>query len=571
MLAYDLLNATDRFLGEASITYRDRQLAHLRAQLERDMRDAFYTQGEVFTGKLQPALPGWEGLFDEAAEETEALFVKPIVKTIKLSLTIGGDAMWRAAQIVGSFDLANPLAVRYVAEHGAKLVAGINDTTQDYLRTVIQKGVDEGWSYDRIAKAITERYSEFAVGRPQQHIDSRAHMIAVTECFPGDVSIASFARPIPALPVGSGGSGMFGDRLRSGTQPAISGAARRWYEGDIVEITTASGHKLTGTPNHPILTDKGWVPLNRLTEGDNVICYDFGKWMGFGDPYIEDAPAKISQKFDALCSRRGAIVKRVAGTVMDFHGDGKPGKVEIVTSGCYLWRKRESAFCEPSRQNAFSLSYLRKALFAALGAIGKTRLAFGMSLGSLGIFGHMRSCRGMGSAQIFAPLVGAAIGPGLASGFRHIANVDIGLSQYAKNPIFRDAITISDTLTGFAAGVTRDRIVGINRLQYAGHVYNLHTSLGYYTANGVIVQNCGNAYEAGNRIVAESLGGHGLDMEKSWLTAQDDRVCSDECQINEAQGWIPMQEPFASGHQQPLAHPSCRCSALYRRKPGAKA
>lgn len=245
------------------MTRRDRQLAHLRAQLERDMRDAFYTQGEVFTAKLQPTLPGWEGLFEEAAEETEDLFVNPIVKTIKIALTIGGDAMWRAAQIVGSFDLANPLAVRYVAEHGAKLVSKINDTTRDYLRTVIQKGVDEGWSYDRIAKAITERYSEFAVGRPQQHIDSRAHMIAVTET--------------------------------------------------------------------------------------------------------------------------------------------------------------------------------------------------------------------------------------------------------------------------------------------------------------------GNAYEAGNRIVAESLGGYGLDMEKSWLTAQDDRVCSDECQINEAQGWIPMQEPFASGDQQPLAHPSCRCSALYRRKPGAKA
>ena len=93
MLALDLLNATDRFLGEAQITRRDRQLAILRAQLERDMRDAFYTQGEVFTAKLQPTLPGWEGLFEEAAEETEDLFVNPIVKTIKIALTIGGDAM----------------------------------------------------------------------------------------------------------------------------------------------------------------------------------------------------------------------------------------------------------------------------------------------------------------------------------------------------------------------------------------------------------------------------------------------------------------------------------------------
>ena len=260
MLALDLLNATDRFLGEASATRRDRELAHMRARLIRSLQAAFYAQGDAFVGKLQPTLPGWERLFDQAADETEALFVDPIVQAIKFSLTVGGDAMWRAMQIVGSFDLANPLAVRYVAEHGADMVAGVNNTTKGYLRAVIQQGVDEGWSYDRIAKAITDRYEEFAVGKPQLHIDSRAHGIAVTEM--------------------------------------------------------------------------------------------------------------------------------------------------------------------------------------------------------------------------------------------------------------------------------------------------------------------GNAYEAGSRIVADSLGAYGLEMEKSWLTVGDGRVCSEQCEINEAQGWIPMAEPFASGHQQPLAHPYCRCTALYRRRPG---
>jgi len=80
-----------------------------------------------------------------------------------------------------SFDLENPRAVAYVREHGAALVANINSTTRDYIRTVVTQGVDEGWSYDKIAKSITDRYQEFAVGKPQLHIDSRAHGIAVTE------------------------------------------------------------------------------------------------------------------------------------------------------------------------------------------------------------------------------------------------------------------------------------------------------------------------------------------------------------------------------------------------------
>ena len=38
--------------------------------------------------------------------------------------------------------------------------------------------------------------------------------------------------------------------------PAALGASARWYEGELVEIVTAAGHQLAGTPNHPILTRK---------------------------------------------------------------------------------------------------------------------------------------------------------------------------------------------------------------------------------------------------------------------------------------------------------------------------
>jgi uncharacterized protein with gpF-like domain len=61
------------------------------------------------------------------------------------------------------------------------MVTKINDTTRDYLQTIITQATDEGWSYQRTAEAITDRYKEFAIGKPQEHIDSRAHLIAVTE------------------------------------------------------------------------------------------------------------------------------------------------------------------------------------------------------------------------------------------------------------------------------------------------------------------------------------------------------------------------------------------------------
>jgi hypothetical protein len=60
-------------------------------------------------------------------------------------------------------------------------------------------------------------------------------------------------------------------------------------------------------------------------------------------------------------------------------------------------------------------------------------------------------------------------------------------------------------------------------------------------------------------------------MEKSWLTVNDDHVDVEDCLTNQEQGWIPIEDTFQSGHMQPLAHPYCRCTALYRRKRGIEA
>ena len=44
-----------------------------------------------------------------------------------------------------------------------------------------------------------------------------------------------------------------------------------------------------------------------------------------------------------------------------------------------------------------------------------------------------------------------------------------------------------------------------------------------------------------------------------WLTAEDERVCQD-CADNEDAGVTPLSQPFPTGAYQPPAHPSCRCA-----------
>ena len=84
----------------------------------------------------------------------------------------------------------------------------------------------------------------------------------------------------------------------------------------------------------------------------------------------------------------------------------------------------------------------------------------------------------------------------------------------------------------------------------------------------IAVTELGNAYEAGNEIVAADLQAAGLEMEKAWSGPNDD-ITSQPCLANMAQGWIPFDEEFQSGDMRPLHHPGCRHTCLYRRKGSA--
>lgn len=68
-----------------------------------------------------------------------------------------------------------------------------------------------------------------------------------------------------------------------------------------------------------------------------------------------------------------------------------------------------------------------------------------------------------------------------------------------------------------------------------------------------------NASAEGHQSIALARGA----KFKISISAGDERV-SDICQTNEAQGYIPIGEPFASGDMNPTYHPNCRCAVAYK-------
>lgn len=193
--ALELIVALDRFIEATKPIVKKRLLAPIERKLETAMKYAFALQGRAFLKhfarleKLFPtetimealALEDWEPLFNQADVETIEAFVKPIDSAVEAALLAGGKQTMADFMLTGSFDLANPRAVAYLKDYGAKLVKGINETTRTYIKTIVTEGVEQGWSYNKTAKAISDRYEEFRIGMPQKHIQSRAHLVAVQE------------------------------------------------------------------------------------------------------------------------------------------------------------------------------------------------------------------------------------------------------------------------------------------------------------------------------------------------------------------------------------------------------
>lgn len=81
----------------------------------------------------------------------------------------------------GWVSLPNLRAQEYAKKHAAEAVTQINDTTRKEIARIVSDGVESGSSYNDIAKAIKNKFEEFAVPMPQKHVSNRAVLVAVTE------------------------------------------------------------------------------------------------------------------------------------------------------------------------------------------------------------------------------------------------------------------------------------------------------------------------------------------------------------------------------------------------------
>jgi len=314
--------------------------------------------------------------------------------------------------------------------------------------------------------------------------------------------------------------------------PGLVAAARSFYDGPAIELTIDSGKQLTVTPNHPILTSRGFVAAKFLREGDYVIGSSRGNEIARTvDPDNDHVPTRIEEIWGSLSvvAREGF---QAVSAVMPhyFHGDGKfiKGNIDIVPAVGFLRSKNDTALPEHFDQNQFSRGNILQGFLTGYGPLDKFGLgALFTPYGRVGGFGQNQAIPGR---HILHPN---------RVGFTNATNGHPGLNQpttqnstgytvFFGESLFRftggipgyndaevgyvDALGVSNFHTSlskssaerpttytnlarqffnrFAGFISNNQIIKVRNFDFSGHVFDLQTIEQLYISNTFIVKNC---------------------------------------------------------------------------------
>ncbi len=315
--------------------------------------------------------------------------------------------------------------------------------------------------------------------------------------------------------------------------PSTEAALRRWYEGEVVVIRTTDGDELTITSNHPVLTRKGWVAAGELNVGQQVVKRARPERDEVLVPDKQERPTRIEDVWSAL-RVNGFVAVPVAAE--DFHGDGagSDGDVYIVGADRFLLHEGDAAALQPDSQvvDASARGAAIPDLLPASCSLAPCFVGDGFAAGRF-VRGSYLGCSGFR---------GHPGGAGQASG-AVAATLDVGLAEPALYDVTCNAVLLRQGQLGdprevgshqpwrrglfdtggaigsgprfdpptleteaerlrvyadlgrrlckrLAGQIEFNTVVQLERVKFAGHVYNLQTTEGWYSANGLIVSNC---------------------------------------------------------------------------------
>lgn len=124
---------------------------------------------------------------------------------------------------------------------------------------------------------------------------------------------------------------------------AVKKLWRRRCSGDLAFAITASGKTIEATPNHPVLTNRGWVAMDEINVGDYLVntC---NQTIRAVENNVQARPAKIGEVFDTIA--RYVAINSAPISGLQFHGDAIDSEVDTIDIDSFLPSEIYSAIDE---------------------------------------------------------------------------------------------------------------------------------------------------------------------------------------------------------------------------------
>lgn len=411
---------------------------------------------------------------------------------------------------------------RPVAIEKVKLLAGrvftdlkgVTEQTATQMARVLADGLVQGQNPRQIARTLTDRLDKIGLTRAETIARSeivRAHsegqLDALEQMGVEEVGVmvewstAGDSRVCPLCEAMSGA--VFTIKEARGMIPRhanclpgdslvlpggrIAAASKRWFDGDFIVIQTASGRKLSCTPNHPILTDGGWVAAKCVNLGSKVVCDGRSVWESVIDSNNQEIPTSIHNVTESLFRSRQVFAGPVPLTAVDFHGDGMAGQIAIVGTDRSLLLDND-----PPSFQGFQHGYFQR------GDVGQVALSLGGSKDARRK-PTLRSTDGiMSSDNLPLTLSCGHPAPLEGFGFGLVSHGDTTSYQATLDQPTGDAEFIRQLVARLPSEIFLDDVIHIDRFPVSCHVYNLQTENEWYSANGIITHNCRCAHIPAN-------------------------------------------------------------------------
>lgn len=259
---------------------------------------------------------------------------------------------------------------------------------------------------------------------------------------------------------------------------------RSLYAGEMAKVVTGSGRSFCVTPEHPVLTSRGWIAAGKLERGDKLLRH-IGRVKGvFPMGRSDDEYHKPPIAEELFCAFTLSALHEVSRTqAVNFDGDavGRQGEVQVVSPVRPLLLN-----LAPGHARQGGRKFIFVGEHAASSGVVRDRslldfvvLPFAPTAGRVR-FGDLRGSLGRRATPPFDLLLAGAA-----------ADNDALFSEHTLDWRTRAAELFGKLRQGTAStGVLLDDVISVELQPYAGHVYDFQGLNGMMVVDGVIVSNC---------------------------------------------------------------------------------